>query len=238
MTKFVLQSFKNDTLAADITDAATSATLTTGNFGTPTGEQMFVIDYDVAAKREIVKAACDGTALTSIDRAQDGTSAVAHSSGAKVIMAFTPSHYTKLTDFVGARAYLGSTLGTTVSGGSGAKVALDTETYDIGSNFADGRFTAPVAGYYQVNASVYYQAADTGKYYTCMVKKNTTAVITTTVGYVTSTAGGPCVTANDIVHLDAGEYLELWYLHNGATTVDVYGSAASTFMTVHLVKED
>jgi hypothetical protein len=59
---------------------------------------MLVIDYDIAAKREIVKCAIDGTAVTSIDRAQDGTAAVAHTSGAKIIMAFVPSHYTGLTD--------------------------------------------------------------------------------------------------------------------------------------------
>lgn len=99
---FTLQSFKEDTLAADITDSATSATLTTGAFGTPTGEQMLVIDYDVAAKREIVKCAIDGTAVTSIDRAQDGTSAVAHSSGAKVLMAFVPSHYANGLGSIGA----------------------------------------------------------------------------------------------------------------------------------------
>lgn len=95
---FTLQAFKTDTLASDITDSAASMTLTTGAFGTPTGEQMLVVDYDVASKREIIKCAIDGTAVTSIDRAQDGTSAVAHSSGAKIIMAFVPSHYTGLTD--------------------------------------------------------------------------------------------------------------------------------------------
>lgn len=95
---FSLLAFKSDTLAADITDSANSMTLTTGSFGTPTGEQMLVIDYNIAAKREIVKCAIDGTAVTSIDRAQDGTAAVAHTSGAKIIMAFVPSHYTGLTD--------------------------------------------------------------------------------------------------------------------------------------------
>jgi len=99
---FTLQAFKNDTLASDITDSATSMTLTTGAFGTPTGEQMLVIDYDITAKREIVKCAIDGTAITSIDRAQDGTSAVAHTSGAKVIMAYVPSHHLELTTAIAA----------------------------------------------------------------------------------------------------------------------------------------
>lgn len=93
---FTLQAFKEDSLASDITDSASSLTLVTGAFGTPTGEQMLVIDPDISAKREIVKCAIDGATVTSVDRAQDGTSAVAHSSGAKVIMAFVPSHYTNI----------------------------------------------------------------------------------------------------------------------------------------------
>ena len=95
---FVLQSFAEDTLASDIADSSTSMTLTTGNFGTPSGEQMLVIDPDVSSKREIVKCAIDGTAVTSIDRAQDGTAAVAHTSGAKIIMAWTKSHHEALKD--------------------------------------------------------------------------------------------------------------------------------------------
>ena len=93
---FTLQAFKEDALASDMTDSASSLTLVAGAFGTPTGEQMLVIDPDIAAKREIVKCAIDGATVTSVDRAQDGTSAVAHSSGAKVIMAFVPSHYTNI----------------------------------------------------------------------------------------------------------------------------------------------
>ncbi len=93
---FTLQAFKEDALASDMTDSASSLTLVAGAFGTPKGEQMLVIDPDIAAKREIVKCAIDGATVTSVDRAQDGTSAVAHSSGAKVIMAFVPSHYTNI----------------------------------------------------------------------------------------------------------------------------------------------
>lgn len=95
---FTLQAFKEDALASDMTDSASSLTLVAGAFGTPTGEQMLVIDPDIAAKREIVKCTIDGATVTSVDRAQDGTSAVAHSSGAKVIMAFVPSHYTEVTN--------------------------------------------------------------------------------------------------------------------------------------------
>lgn len=233
---FTLQSFKEDTLAADITDSATSATLTTGAFGTPTGEQMLVIDYDVSAKREIVKCAIDGTAVTSIDRAQDGTAAVAHSSGAKVIMAFVPSHYKALTDFVGARAYLTDTLGTTVSGAL-TKVALDAETYDVGANFADGKFVAPVNGYYSIDGAVYFQNAVTGKYYASSIAVDGAAKVTVTQSYVTTTAGGVCVPVHHSTYLAAGSYVELYYIHDGGTAVDLYGGTGSTWMSVHLIKE-
>lgn len=235
---FTLTAFDEDTLASDITDAATSATLTTGAFGTPTGEQMLVIDYNVAAKREIIKCAIDGTAVTSIDRAQDGTAAVAHSSGAKVIMAFVPSHYKALTDFVGARAYLASTLGTTATT-TWTKVALNTESYDVGANFASNKFTAPVNGYYLVSGTVRYAACtDDQSYYTGIYKNGalyTHAVTSKGSAAEAAASTGPCCT--DIIYLDATDYVELYYYHTGATTVDVVGSEAGTYLSVHLLKE-
>lgn len=233
---FTLQAFTSDTLAADITDSATSATLTTGAFGTPTGEQMLVIDYDVSAKREIVKCAIDGTAVTSIDRAQDGTAAVAHSSGAKVIMAFVPSHYKALTDFVGARAYLSSTISTTVSGAA-IKVALDTETYDVGANFAAGTFTAPVNGYYFISGLVYFtNITAAGKYFQTLLYVNGVAVKIATL-YSAAAGNGLSPTVSDILYVEAGQTIELWYTHNDATTVDLFHGTGATGLTVHLIKE-
>ncbi len=233
---FTLQSFKDDTLAADITDSATSATLSTGAFGTPTGEQMLVIDYDVAAKREIVKCAIDGTAVTSIDRAQDGTAAVAHSSGAKVIMAFVPSHYKALTDFVGAKAYLDTAITTTVSGAA-AKVALDAESYDVGSDFAGGTYTAPVTGYYFVSGSVYFtNITAAGKYFQAMIYVNGSAAKTSTLYSATGVVGlSPNPT--DVVYVEAGQTIELYYTHNDATTVDIFNGVSNTCLTVVLLKE-
>ena len=100
---YTLQAFKEDTIAnvGGISDSDTSLTLNTGNFGTPTGAQLLVLDYDVPASREIVIATINGTAVTSMTRAQDGTSAVAHAQNAKVMMAFVPSHYAALTNGTG-----------------------------------------------------------------------------------------------------------------------------------------
>lgn len=98
---------KTDTLAADLAASATSATLTTGNFGTQTGAQLLVVDYDVPSKIEVIECTITGTALTSITRAKDGTSDVAHSTGAKVLFtADIPSYWTQLYPLAASNAYL------------------------------------------------------------------------------------------------------------------------------------
>jgi hypothetical protein len=171
---FALQAFKSDTLAADITDSANSMTLTTGSFGTPTGEQMLVIDYNIAAKREIVKCTIDGTAVTSIDRAQDGTAAVAHTSGAKIIMAFVPSHYTGLTDGTSwdnnivAANHLDANLlaGWLLLAASGTRTAATTFTVtgDVTAQIAVGdkiKLTDTTTEYFYVTAASYSSPSTT-----------------------------------------------------------------------------
>jgi len=234
MSVFVQQAFASDTLAADLDAAAVTGTLTTGNFGTPTGEQMLIVDYDNSS-REIIKCAINGTGLTSIDRAQDDTSDVDHVAGAKVIMTAVPSHYKALTDFVGARVYLASTLGTTVSS-AWTKVALDTESYDVGGNFASNKFVAPVNGYYQISACIYYSnVVAAAKRFQAAVYKNG-AQIFASAAHSGLTAEISCI-LSDTVYLAATDYIEFYYFHSDATTVDVVGGANFTFLTVALVKE-
>lgn len=97
---YTLQFQKTDTLASTMAAGATSFTLSSGNFGSPSGAQIYVIDYDVPAKAEVVYASVDGTAGTSVTRARDNTSDVEHASGAKVGAFFTPSHYAAITSII------------------------------------------------------------------------------------------------------------------------------------------
>lgn len=55
------------------------------------------------------------------------------------------------------RAYATTT--TSLPHNTSAKVNLATESFDTNNNFASSRFTPTVAGYYQINASVYVLAA-------------------------------------------------------------------------------
>lgn len=98
---FTPQFAKNTTLADTMAiDETTSATLSSAVF-TDFTDDYLVIDYDIPAKREVIKCNVTGTAISSITREQEGTSAVEHASGAKVGYMFLPSHYNALKDGTG-----------------------------------------------------------------------------------------------------------------------------------------
>lgn len=100
--RFLLQALKEDTISTvgGIDDNDTSFSLTAGNFSNTTGTQraIFLLDYDVAAKREYVTAAISGSSISSVVRAKYGTSAVAHAQNAKVLMVFTTGHWDYLSN--------------------------------------------------------------------------------------------------------------------------------------------
>lgn len=107
-----------DTLnASGLAAGATSATLTSGSFGSPSGLQLLVIDYDVPAKIEVVSVSIAGTALTSITRALSGTSDVAHAASAKVLHTIVPTHWAELRGIAASDAW--TTFSSTIGGFSG-----------------------------------------------------------------------------------------------------------------------
>jgi hypothetical protein len=93
-----LQFGKSGTLASVMTiGEVTSATLSGSSFTNFTAD-FLVLDYDVPAKREVIKCNVTGTAISSITRGQEGTSAVQHEAGAKVGYNLVPSHLAFLGD--------------------------------------------------------------------------------------------------------------------------------------------
>jgi hypothetical protein len=100
---YTLQFNKTDTLATTLLSGATSTTLTTGNFGSPSGVQLYVVDWDVPAKAEIISASVSNTSVTGITRGLTGGSAATtdHQVGAKIASIFVPQHYQALVDGTG-----------------------------------------------------------------------------------------------------------------------------------------
>lgn len=114
------------------------------------------------------------------------------------------------------------------------KILLDTESYDIGNNFANYKFTAPVDGYYPVAGQVFFTSVVADKSYTSSLYKNGSAIIYSTAH--SSLATSVSVAFTDIISLVAGDYLELYARSAaGVDTVDVVGDSQYTYLAVHLL---
>ena len=64
---------------------------------------------------------------------------------------------------------------TTLSSGATAEMSLANETYDVGNNYANSRFTAPVAGKYLLNLHAYVRIdiqGDSGSHGYTYIRKN------------------------------------------------------------------
>lgn len=135
-----------------------------------------------------------------------------------------------------ARAYLNSDQLNLVNS-TATKITLDTENYDNLGEFdstTNYRFTATIAGYYQVNAEVGWLGTS------IVADKRYEAYITRDGANVVSGNATPSgalyfsVAVSDIIYLAAGQYLELWAVsYAGVDTVDVWGGTQNTFMSVH-----
>jgi hypothetical protein len=66
----------------------------------------------------------------------------------------TPTITSTTTTYPTFSAYPSSSITQTISSGSQQKVLFQNEEFDVGSSFANSRFTPTVAGYYQLNAAV------------------------------------------------------------------------------------
>lgn len=141
---------------------------------------------------------------------------------------------TIIDGFVGARAFLTNTLGTTVASAD-TKVALDAETYDVGNHFTDGKFTASVNGYYAVSGVVTYTSATTACSYESVVYVNGAVILKNYQPYVTTADAIVTASVRDVIYLAIGDTVELYYNHTGATSVDIFGGTTATYLTVTLL---
>jgi hypothetical protein len=116
------------------------------------------------------------------------------------------------------------------------KVDLDTEEWDIGSDFdtANHRFTAPVTGYYLVCGHLAFLAPVDGMRYDAMVYVNGASA-----SCFWNHAGGVSilgVTISSIEKVTSGQYIELYAQSNsGGNTVDILGGQTYTYLCIHLL---
>jgi hypothetical protein len=117
---------------------------------------------------------------------------------------------------------------TPITGAVSTKVTLATEDFDTNNNFSSSRFTPTVAGYYQINGSV-YNAAGTSFLQAMLYKNGARNSSGTGVGsaYISQ--------SSDIIYLNGTtDYIELYAYSASTTNIDTGQDV--TFMSGCLIR--
>lgn len=150
----------------------------------------------------------------------------------------TVSHE-KLDATIAARAYLNSAQ--SINNGAARKVLLDTENFDLGSDFdtANSRFVAPVTGYYRITGQVGVANVDAaGNVCEAYIYVNGANYATgrSIAGGTSGSGNDPIATVSTLAPVTAGQYIELYALHDSATTSEALQTGTTvTFLSVEFV---
>jgi len=116
--------------------------------------------------------------------------------------------------------------------GTWTKVALDAELFDTNSNFASGKFTPTVAGYYQVNGVIHFNSGSTALCSVAIYKNGGAYSQGTTLAPSTVYAIGH---GGTVVYMNGStDYLELYvYVSN---TSPLLGGSSNTSFSASLAR--
>jgi hypothetical protein len=120
---------------------------------------------------------------------------------------------------------------------SATTVAMGTEIFDVGGNFASSTFTAPVTGKYQLNLSIYLTDVDAAAGYIMI------GIITSNRYYINNVApkyaSDPAYLTQNIstlADMDAGDTAYVFYRQSGgAAQTDIQDDARASFFQGYLV---
>ena len=196
------------------------------NLATPAVEDLVAIVDDVVGTPTTKKS----TLQVIADLFKDLTQTLTNKTLTNPVINYTD---TSLSINVKCRVSLG-TAQNNIAANTWTKVLLDTESYDIGGDFASYKFTAPVTGYYFVTGSVLWNTKQVDSHYDMAIYKNGVGIAN---AYIVP-GGNYYINPNisDVVYLGEDDYLELYARTADSTaTSDITANAAQTFMSVHLL---
>lgn len=111
------------------------------------------------------------------------------------------------------------------SAGGTVIVKFDIKEFDTGSNVDiitnKGRFTAPVAGFYQFNAAVAFTASQTTRTITSLLKNSNEFKRGLDTNWAPGYSGG---NVNSLVQLNAGDYIEVLF-YSGSVSAAINNTA-------------
>ena len=144
-----------------------------------------------------------------------------------------------LSNSAGAPAFSAyASAGQTIANNTFTKIALNSETFDTNSCFdsvTNYRFTPTTAGYYQINAALWYNAAASAGLTALSIFKNGTEYKRGVSFF--SVSGYSGLHVNDIVYFNgSSDYIELYtYQGSGVGSATVAGEA-QTYMSGALIR--
>jgi hypothetical protein len=117
------------------------------------------------------------------------------------------------------------------------KVVFDTKTFDTNNNVSSGTFTPTVAGYYQINAGIYFTLS-TGSFTNARIQiyKNGSLYSRGTMIFFSGT--DIAISTSDLVYCNGStDYIEIYGYAGGTTTGQVFvGSLTNTYFTGAMVR--
>ena len=126
-----------------------------------------------------------------------------------------------------ARAFLSTSYSTT--NGLWFKVDFNVLEHDVSGDFniVSDRFICPTSGYYLISGMVTFSSTQDGE----IINVATFSEGVREAGSVTHAAHATIISVGftDIVHLNAGDYVELQAYHSGSGTETIYGSTEGTY---------
>jgi hypothetical protein len=119
-----------------------------------------------------------------------------------------------------------------ITGDVWTKALLDTEEYDTNSNFSSGRFTPTVAGYYQINGTLYLRNGAACALKIAALYKNGSIFKQGTQLYFNGNyyIAADCFGVSTLVYLNGTtDYVELYGYISSASASIGFGSSATWF---------
>jgi len=200
------------------------------------------IDGDLVVTGKIDPSTIDMIPLsTSPSSPQTGT--IYFDNTSKSLNVYNGTKWSEMSrDPVVARAYLSSDK--TISNTTETKVNFDSESFDPTNSFSDGKFTAPVDGYYQISATLCTRLnINTTNYTVSIMKKNGSEIGRGTIYAPTTNSTGNLknntTTVNDIVYLSTGDYIEIYlygFTNSNPPNITLYGGTSLTYISINLIK--
>lgn len=236
---YTLQFGLTDTIATGSTlnSGATSTTLTSGNFGSPSGTQLYVVDYDIPGSAEIISATVAGTAMTSITRGLSGGAAgtTNHAASAKIGAIFVPQHYAALVDGSGwstSAITLGYAQITADFTSSAVSTATDVTGLSVTVTVPSGGRRMKITAY----GAQFTTSGVAGTAINAAIQEGATQLANNTYRINTSNYGVPMIAMYSAVPTAGSHTYKVTMTQNAAGTMSLGASATTpAFILVELI---